>query len=63
MSAATATILASLLNFAFELWRTHSGKPAGWKPTQADIDALLSEVDKSDPEAEKEAAKKRLGIA
>lgn len=62
MNAAAATIIVSLLNFVFELWRTHSGKPAGWKPTQEDIDALIAEVDAATPEAEREAAKKRLGI-
>jgi len=62
MSTAAATIIASLLNFSFEIWRTHAGKPVGWKPTQADIDSLLSEVDDATPEAEKEAARKRLGL-
>ena len=62
MNAATATILAQLLNFAFELWRTHSGKPEGWKPTQEDIDELLGEVEEATPEAEKQAAADRLGI-
>ena len=62
MNSSISTIVVTLLNFAFEIWRTHSGKPAGWKPTQEDIDALLNEVDAATPEAEKEAARKRLGL-
>jgi hypothetical protein len=61
MNPAIATIIASLLNFAFEIWRTHSGKPAGWVPSQAEIDGLLAEVDTATPEAEKTAARKRIG--
>jgi hypothetical protein len=62
MNRATAAIIASLMNFTFEIWRTHSGKPDGWKPTPEDIAALLNEVSAATPTAEKQAAAERLGV-
>ncbi len=54
--------LAAIITGAFELLRTHLNKPEGWKPTMADIDALNAMVDSATPEAEKLAARQRLGM-
>ena len=62
MNTAIASIIAGLLNFAFELWRKNAGKPEGWMPTPDDYRELLNEVDAATPEAEKDAARKRLGL-
>lgn len=54
--------LAAIITGSFELLRTHLNKPPGWKPTMQDIADLNSRVDAATPEAEKAAARERLGI-
>jgi len=55
-------IILGLINGAFELLRTHLGKPAGWKPSETDWADLEASVDAATPEAEKAAARARLGL-
>lgn len=54
--------LAAIIAGSFELLRNHLNQPEGWKPTMADIEALNALVDAATPEAEKAAARVRLGI-
>lgn len=58
MTTAIATAIAAI----FQIWANHAGKPEGWKPSQQDIDDLLGLVDAASPEAEKAAARVRLGL-
>lgn len=62
MTPALETALVATISGAFELWRIHANKPEGWRPTSRDVDNLMRLVDEATPEAEKEAARKRLGI-
>jgi len=55
-------IILGLINGAFELLRTHLGKPEGWKPSEQDWSDLEASVDAATPEAEKAAARARLGL-
>ena len=54
--------LAAIIAGSFELLRTHMNQPEGWKPAMEDIEALLARVDAATPEAEKAAARQRLGM-
>jgi len=56
------SIIAAIITGGFELMRIHQQKPEGWKPTQAEVDAFLLNVDSATPEAEKAAARVRLGL-
>ena len=56
------TYIAQIIAAAFQLWANHANKPPGWKPTQTEVDDLLSQVDAATPEAEKAAARARLGL-
>lgn len=58
----TPAIIAAIISGGFELLRQYLGKPAGWVPTQQDIDDLHSSVDAATPEAVKAAARIRLGL-
>lgn len=62
MSPALEAALVATIAGAFELFRIHANKPEGWKPSAEDVANLLAMVDRATPEAEKEAAKKRLGL-
>ena len=55
-------IIAAIITGGFELMRIHQNRPEGWKPTQQDLDAFLLSVDAATPEAEKAAARQRLGM-
>lgn len=46
-----------------QIWARHNNKPADWKPTPQDIADIINEVDAATPEAEKAAARKRLGLS
>lgn len=54
--------IAAIISGAFELLRTHLNKPEGWKPSIQDIEALNASVDAATPQAEKDAARVRLGL-
>jgi hypothetical protein len=56
------TAIAAAIAAIFQIWANHAGKPEGWKPTPADIDDLLGLVAAATPEAEKAAARVRLGL-
>ncbi len=56
------TYIAAALTALFQIWANHSNKPPGWKPTDAEIDDLLAQADAATPEAEKAAARVRLGL-
>lgn len=62
MDAQTKSIIAGLVGFAIETWATHAGKPKGWKPSTNDYLELLDDIEAATPEAELEAAKKRVGL-
>lgn len=61
MDATTAAAISAVIRGAIEIWATHANKPKGWKPTQQDIDDLLSLNDKAPEDFYKEAAA-RLGV-
>ena len=54
--------LAAIIAGSFELLRTHLNQPEGWKPTMADVESLNARIDAATPEAEKKAARQRLGL-
>lgn len=54
--------LAAIISGSFELLRNHLNKPPGWKPTPEDVQSFLDSVDAATPEAEKAAARARLGM-
>lgn len=56
-----AAALSAILRGLIELWATHSGKPEGWIPTEADINDLLALNDKTPEDFYREAAL-RLGV-
>lgn len=58
----TLGLIALGIDTLLKLWATHANKPAGWVPTPEDWAQLKSEVLAATPEAELEAAKKRLGL-
>lgn len=62
MNAIIASGIVAIINGAFEIWRIHANKPEGWKPSPDDIANLVASVDAATPEAEKAAARKRLGL-
>lgn len=62
MNPVVAAALAATINGAFELWRIHSNKPEGWKPSQEDWLVLLTEVEAATKESRLEAARKRLNL-
>lgn len=41
----------------------HTGRPIDWVPTPDDVAELLREIEAATPEARKQAARERLGIA
>jgi len=55
-------IILGIINGAFQLLANHLGKAPGWVPTQQDISDLNKEVDAATPEAERAAARLRLGL-
>ena len=62
MTPALSAALVATINGAFELWRIYANKPEGWKPTTADYDALIAEVQAATTENRMEAARQRLGL-
>lgn len=62
MSAASTAIAVATVNFLSELVRVRLNKPEGWKPSPQDIADFVIEIDAATPEAEKAAAKQRLGL-
>ena len=56
-------LIITAINVGIQLWAEHTGKPEGWKPTPQDLADILAQVDAATPEAEKQAARDRLGIA
>jgi len=58
----TPAIIAAIISGGFELLRQYLNKPAGWIPTQQDIDDLNADIDGSTPAAMKAAARERLGL-
>lgn len=44
MKPEIALIISQLLKFGLDLWRTHAGKGADWRPTEADWDELDERV-------------------
>lgn len=56
------TYIAAALTALIQIWANHTGKPADWKPTAQDVADLLASVDAATPEAEKSAARARLGL-
>jgi len=56
------SLIALGLDALIRLWATHTNKPAGWTPTAEDWAQLKADVLAATPEAELEAAKKRLGL-
>lgn len=55
-------IIAAIISGGFELLRQYLNQPEGWTPTQQDIDDLNAAVEAATPEAEKAAARVRLGL-
>jgi len=55
-------IIAAIITGGFELMRIHQNKPEGWKPSQAEVDAFLLEVDNATTENRMAAARERLRI-
>jgi ubiquinone biosynthesis protein UbiJ len=56
------TLVGTGINTLIQIWAEHANKPEGWKPTPQDLADFLAQVDASSPEAEKAAARVRLGI-
>lgn len=56
------TLIAAGLNALLGILANHLNKPPGWIPTQQDLIDFLGQVDQSTPEAEKAAARIRLGL-
>ncbi len=56
------TLVAKAINALIEIWGRHTGKPPDWRPTAQDLADFLAQVDAASPEAEKAAARARLGI-
>ena len=57
------TLVGTGINTLIQIWAEHSNKPEGWKPTPQDLTDFLAQVDAATPEAEKQAARSRLGIS
>jgi hypothetical protein len=62
MNATTTAITVAVVNFLSEVIRVRMNKPEGWKPSPQEIADFVVEIDAATPEAEKEAARKRLGL-
>lgn len=58
----TALAIAAV-NVVSEVVRVRMGKQEGWKPSAQDIASFIVEIDSASPEAEKEAARKRLNLS
>ena len=58
MNPAILDAIAAGITALIEIWRNHSGKPAGWTPTAADWDELLKLNDKTAQDYKDEAAAK-----
>ncbi len=54
--------IAQALFALIQIWANHANKPPGWVPTEAEVNDMISMVDAATPEAEKAAARARLGI-
>ncbi len=59
---AESAIVAGIYALA-KVWGNHNGRPVDWIPTADDVAELLREVEMATPEARKQAARERLGIA
>ncbi len=46
-----------------KVWGNHNGKPIDWIPQPDDVAEMLREFEAATPEARKQAARERLGIA
>lgn len=62
MTPQALSLIALGLDALIKLWALHENKPAGWKPSPEDWAKLREEVEAATPQAELEAAKKRLGL-
>lgn len=62
MGIAESAIAVATVNFLSELIRVRMGKPEGWKPSPQDVADFVVEIDAATPEAEKAAARERLGM-
>lgn len=62
MGALALPIILGIVNGGFQLLANHLGKPADWIPTPQDIADLNAECDAATPEAERAAARVRLGL-
>ncbi len=62
MNPITAVVVANAIELAFQLLANHLNKPEGWKPSPKDLQDFLDAQDAATPEAEKDAALKRLGL-
>jgi hypothetical protein len=61
MDPLTAALAAQAIVAALEIYRVHSGKPAGWIPAAADWDELEAFGRKTPDDIKREAAA-RLGV-
>jgi hypothetical protein len=62
MNPAALSLIALGLDALIKLWANHTGKPVDWQPSAQDWADLKAQVDAATPEAEKAAARARLGI-
>ena len=62
MNPAALSLIALGLDALLKLWAINTNKPDGWVPTPKDWEDLMAQIDAATPEAEKELARKRLGL-
>lgn len=59
MNPATAALAAQGIVALLEIFRIHTGKPAGWVPTAADWDELEQWADRTPADIKREAIQER----